>query len=96
MADEFRVHNTTLALQGSTSMERDGLYPKVDLMSVGSSIVSDPLGNRGDVSLVVSVVKGWNSVLPPPDIEGIAQMVREKVTMFSLTGEWDSYRKDNL
>lgn len=96
MADEFRVHNTTMVLQGNAHMLKEGFYPKVEMLAVGANIVTSPLGSAKDVSLVVSVVQGWDNPLPPPDIEGIVEMVREKVTFFSLTGEWTIYKKDNL
>jgi hypothetical protein len=96
MADEFRVHNTTMTLRGNVNVMKEGLFPKVELIAIGSSLVSDPLGDRRRLSLCVSVVKGWNNPLPPPDIEGVIAMVRHAVTMFSLTGEWDSFQKENL
>lgn len=96
LADEFRVHNTTMVLKGNVNMMRDGFFPKVETLAVGSNIVTSPIGNAKERSLVVSVVKGWDNPLPPPDIEGIVQMIREKVTFFSLTGEWSMFKKDNL
>lgn len=97
MADEFRVHNTTMVLKGNAHMVRDGFFPKVEVLSGMNSLASSPFaGKAGERSLVVSVVQGWDNPLPPPDIEGIVQMVREKVTFFSLTGEWVTFRKDNL
>lgn len=96
MADEFRVHNTTMVLQGNANMLKDGLFPCVETMVVGADILTSPMGKAKDRSLVVSVVKGWDNPLPPPDIEGVVQLVREKVTFFSLTGEWEIFRKDNL
>ena len=96
MADEFRVHNTTMLLQGNTNMHKEGFFPKVETLAIGTNSATDPLGQRGGLSLCVSVVKGWSNPLPPPDIEGVVQMVREKVTFFSLTGEWVTFRKDNL
>ena len=97
MADEFRVHNTTMVLKGNANMMKEGFFPKVEVLSgTGANIMTSPIGKAGDRSLVVSVVQGWDNPLPPPDIEGIVQMVREKVTFFSLTGEWEVYKKDNL
>lgn len=97
MADEFRVHNTTMILKGNTHMLKEGFFPRAEVLSgTGANILTSPIGKASDRSLVVSVVKGWDSPLPPPDIEGIVQMVREKVTFFSLTGEWEVYKKDNL
>lgn len=96
MADEFRVHNTTRLLQGEANIRKTGFFPKVEVMAVGSSIISDPLGQRGETSLCVSVVKGWSNPLPPPDIEAVVNMVRDAVTLYSLTGAWDQYKKENL
>lgn len=96
MADEFRVHNTTLVLRGNTNMTKDGLYPKIELVSLGAPSKSDRLGQRGALSLCVSVVQGWANPLPPPGIEAVVEMVKHAVTMFSLTGEWASFQKENL
>lgn len=96
MADEFRVHNTTRLLHGEATIAKDGLYPKVEMLAVGANILTSPIGKKSDVSLIVSVVKGWDAALPPPDIEGVVEMVRQSVTFYSLAGEWTSFRKDNL
>lgn len=98
MECEFHVFNTTLLLQNA-DLRKAGLYPMIELLSVGKSVIpskSDPLGQRGGLSLVVSVVKGWKGAIPAPELPAVVKMVRESVTMFSLTGEWNTYRKDNL
>jgi hypothetical protein len=93
MADEFRVYNTTSLLHGGSW--DIGIFPKVELLAVASNITQG-IGNRKDVSLVVSTVEGWKGMLPPPTIEGVVDMVRHSVTMYSLTGDWDTYKKENL
>jgi hypothetical protein len=94
MLDEFHVYNTTKVLRGGAA----SLFPLVELFDVGRPTRSDPLGQRGRRSMVVSVVtkKELREGLPPPDIECVVQQVREAVTMFSLTGEWDTLAKSNL
>lgn len=96
MADEFRAHNTAILLRGG-DVNKNGLFPAVELLDVTHPMKGPGIGKRANVQMVVSVVKGRRAdALPSPDIDAVAQMVRTAVTMYSLTGEWTTFAKDNL
>lgn len=100
MRDEFNLHNTTLLLKTGRDDHPEHAYALVQIAS-GSPTAKDPLGQRSQRVLQVlpmfsGVFSAASGVLPTPDIDAVVASVRDAITFYNLSGDWEQFKKDNL